>query len=241
MKKIIMKLTAVALCLCLALCFVACRETEDADDSSSQKSSNTSSTASETKPASIVGEWSASVDLTDLLKQDEDMGKYVGDEKFEMVLYFKLNDDGTANMTFDTVQLSMSARKLIDVMMRNSMEEALKEQGGNLEAVLEYYDCTYEELVEMSTGKTYEETLNEGVEAMLSELGDEDMKIGGKYLFENGNLYLYDEGEKVDKEEYIKCTVTEQNLTFVEFVTDGENDDEEMIATFKGLVFERVK
>ena len=52
---------------------------------------------------------------------------------------------------------------------------------------------------------------------------------------------MYDEGEKVDKEEYIKCTVTEQNLTFVEFVTDGENDDEEMIATFNGLVFERVK
>ncbi len=175
----------------------------------------------------IVGEWTTKIDIADILVQcpgfdtlDEDLQEIVMPKKVMAKLTFEFEEDGTASMTMhgkDAVEkwLDQAADNLTDYM-----ENIVKEQGGSMEAVEDFYG--------MSLDEYFAELLEEAVEDVADTL---DVSSEGEYKLEGDKLYLGSDG-RFDKPFVI-------DFTGDEFEIVSFSGEDAYLELYVGLTFTR--
>ena len=160
----------------------------------------------------ITGSWSADLDmsgfLNELLADDEEFGKYMTFDSFNVRLLADFSGDGAYSMRCDpdSVQAAMeSQREQITAAAISYLEDMARENG---------LDLTAEQLMEKA-GLTMDSLLTDinkffGVEKMLGGILD----MSGRYLCEDGLLALSnDPAEDPDPDKAMTVTLEGDVLT----------------------------
>lgn len=174
----------------------------------------------------IIGKWKAEVDMTEAMSEMTDMmlgSMMPGDDadkyfefdslKFDMIIEFK--EDGKMTSKFD----KKSVEKAVDGLIED-MKNGLKA----------YYEDPANEGLLGDTDVSIDETLDavfteEYASAMVDSMTAEDHN--GKYKLEGGKLYMAEEDEEFDDDDYIEYEFGFDTLVFKKAVGEDVEDIEE--------------
>jgi len=182
---------------------------------------------------SIVGSWSADVNMTEYLNQllgeEEEIGQYLTLDNFTIKLLAEFKEDGTYSMNGDpdSAQAAMDGLKeQMKTAVTAYLEDMIEQEG---------LDMSLEDLLAAS-GMSLDDLVNEMDEAYSAEDLVGDLTMEGKYLFEDGKLALSDSlDEEADIEAYEAAELKGDTLT----LTGGDDSDSEFAGLYP-VVFERV-
>lgn len=185
----------------------------------------------------IIGSWQAELELADVLTeafaQDEEMGPYLQIRSFPIQLQTVFREDGTYSMSVDHASAESAMSGLMEDL-RSSIEDYLNA------AVAEYGGTITAEEILAEDGTSMDALMAE----MELELSSGDLLSvlngEGKYLAENGRLYLSDsiqtEAGANGYETYvIEGEGADQTLT----LTAGESGGENELEPLYPMVFHR--
>lgn len=177
---------------------------------------------------SIVGTWKGSVDFSEVMTAtmsaaDETMAKYFNFPNLTLDLIMTFTADGTCTLSGDPASVDALADALGDCLMDGMVlmiEDLLKEQG---------LDITFEQYLTLA-GITREQLQ----EQMMSQFDADELLEGleteGKYMLEDGVLYLSDDlNSEVDKEDGSAYTLVDGVLTIQASNLDSDNEFVQMI------------
>ncbi len=224
MKKFLALLLAAV--MMLALC--ACGEEEESKADASKTEASTTDTSAEaskeesaeaseeSEPAvatDITGTWIGTIDLADVITASMDpetmgeMADYIVIDEFILDLAFTFEkDDCTISFTEESMDEAITG--LINTMLDGTMEyfeDTCEQQGITMEEFFAAMETTEDDF--MQTMKVmYEESFN---------AQDLQMNEGGKYLLEDGKLYMGDELETIkDSNEYLVVEINGNTMQF---------------------------
>lgn len=220
-----------ALVMVLALVFVGCDKDKDDDDKGSK---TTTEAATTTVPLSteelVVGEWSATVDFTDVLVASmlgSGMEDYFELKDFDLKVVYELKADKTYTIAMDEDTTEASAEKLADQMMDGMeayMTDLLATSG---------VDMTFDEYLETQgmTADEYKESLKEEIMLSFEIVGE------GTYTVDDDTIVLSEDGY----DETTTFTYANGSLEFVSIESDEASAEEiEMMNdAFEGVTFKK--
>ena len=164
----------------------------------------------------IVGTWEAEMSMTDYYGDDmgelEGLEDYFDFDKIKITMTFEFEKDGTYTVSVDGDEAEIKAilrdgfKKLLNDMLEGTgytLEDAAAEEGMTAD---EYLDAMMEE----SFGS--------------GDLIDVDDELG-EYKVKNGKLYLVEDGDELDEDDYFEYKLKGDKLTLVAKYSDGELDD----------------
>lgn len=229
MNKLKLGIIGILMILALLVAATGCNEAGDtsstATDSSSEAVSSVAEESSEapvTDAETILGTWETAWDMSDLFNtmismSDETMGQFVHIDKLDFPLQITFSEDATY-----TVAADMEA-------FQKSMEENADDLLEGLSSYFAYMieenelDMTVEEFLAASGIESMDEYLDmvmSGFEGTPAEF-----ESTGKWSIEDGKLYMVDEGEELNEDEYFTYKLTENQLTLLEvFGADMDED-----------------
>ncbi len=168
---------------------------------------------------SLVGTWEATVDIADAVNagisgEDEELGKYLKLDKFEMVMRFTFNEDGTFVMEGDAESMMKSmegARDVFEQGMREYLKAMFQAQGVDMEL---------DEALK-AAGIDLNALIDEMMASMDTEELAKEMRTEGQYKVKGDKLYTYD--GVMDKDVYDTFTLEGDKLTLLE--SHGQTED----------------
>lgn len=183
---------------------------DKSDYRTSEDDGNPNETPSKTAVAGVTGSWSAECDLS------EDMWNMVGEEfdfyeSFPVTLNLEVNKNGTLTIAVDEDALRKSVdtylKGMIDAAIEAAYQEAATEGISRSEfdkQVQEYYGMSLQEYVEsMITADMLMDEITNGTMELLN----------ASYQYEDGRLYIAEEGEELTEDSYWEVILTENQLT----------------------------
>ncbi len=243
MKDLLKRLLCIVLALTMVVCLVACGSSEDEDEDEEEetaeeggKKSNKKETEEETteepeEEDSLVGEWEATIDLSDYLSDmlyaELDMELDV--EDFAIVMTLVFDEDGTYEAELDISKLEGAMENLIDELWDVMMEMTAEEAGMSVEEV--------EALME-EQGVTKDALMAEMDFEGLFEEAFEDFDDKGKWVLDGDELYMAKKNPEDTDPVEIEFDGDEFSIVDGPFLGDGV--DEDMLEYVLPIVFERV-
>ncbi len=213
MKKALFSLLSLALVLCMALTFTACKAEEE-----------------EGKKDTIVGDWTTKVDLADAINATipEETQQYVKVDKFEIVMNVTFTEDGEHEKSLDEDALEEAVEDLKDDIlgdMKVYINALLAEQGINM---------TFEDYL-AATGVTEESLMSSfSVDSIVK-----GFETKGTYEIDGDKIYMLNDGEEKDDDKYEIFELDGDKLIFKE--AHGLDDaSEELQKAIYPLEFTRV-
>lgn len=190
MKKALFSLLSLALVLCMALTFTACKAEDE-----------------EGKKDTIVGDWTTKVDLADAINANipAESQQFVKVDKFELVMNVTFNEDGTFEKSLDEAALAEAVEDLkADILgdMKVYIEGILAQQGITM---------SFEDYLAAS-GVT-EESLMSSFSVDTITAGFESK---GTYEIDEDKIYMLNDGEEKDDDKYETFELDGDKLTFKE-------------------------
>lgn len=183
----------------------------------------------------LVGEWKATVDMTDYLQEKlnsiPEFGTYIEVTDFSFDVTYKFNDDFTYSRTVDEDSLDRAIEN-IKGDMKNAIyayaEEVIRQNGLNIspETMFALSGTSVDEIVE--------ESYNEELIAEMKE----DLFSEGNFEAEDGNLFTSDGVDYMpDPNTYEAYELTDNQLVLTN--ATGPDLDEEDLAAYP-MTFEKV-
>lgn len=206
MKKYLLKLACVAVLLILLLSFSGC--------GSDQKT--------------FVGEWVATVDVTELtakeMEQEEDLKDFFKFDDLTVNLIYTFNSDGTYSSKIDKESVERYCDDLVDILTLG-MEAYLKDlcntmgiditDTDTLNGILTAMGAdSIAQLAELSIDREEFSEIFEGIEEK------------GLYKASNGRLYTYEENTVPDTDIYEEYEIV--NVDEIKFVSSTETDGSDL-------------
>lgn len=230
MKKFLAMLLAIA----MLFAFAACGDDKDDDKKSSTNASDKDSGSGEkdTGKVTIVGKWETEISITELVDPEEIAAEEVDDEELidmyaalykdiKIPYVFEVNENGDASFTIGNDLLD-EMKKIIETMVtrlfedglaaamegmtQKEFEEALAEEGQSVKDLIE------ERVAQLTDNEV---NIKDTVAEMLG-MDLADLESNGKCKYEGGKLYVWEEGEELDKEIYVNVELTSKKLKFGE-------------------------
>lgn len=183
----------------------------------------------------LVGEWKATVDMTDYLQEElnsiPEFGTYIEVTDFSFDVTYKFNDDFTYSRTVDEDSVDRAIENLKGDM-KNAInayaEEAIRQNGLNIspETMFALSGTSVDEIVE--------ESYNEELIAEMKE----DLFSEGNFEAEDGKLFTSDGVDYMpDPNTYETYELTDNQLVLTN--ATGSDLDEEDLAAYP-MTFEKV-
>ena len=183
----------------------------------------------------LVGEWKATVDMTDYLQEElnsiPEFGTYIEVTDFSFDVTYKFNDDFTYSRTVDEDSVDQAIENLKGDM-KNAIyayaEEVIRQNGLNIspETMFALSGTSVDEIVE--------ESYNEELIAEMKE----DLFSEGNFEAEDGNLFTSDGVDYMpDPNTYEAYELTDNQLVLTN--ATGPDLDEEDLAAYP-MTFEKV-
>lgn len=242
MKKFA-KLMALLLALVLVLSLVACKKADNKTNqvaapggTNAQNGDNDISTPP-VQEATVEGKWAYTMDAERLISiaaeqegaSDEELDmvrQLIGDTEIRM--YLELNADGTLRFAMDPESAQAMAENMVQnlpqlmaAMYGVSMEE--------LESMLAEQGMTMEQFTDMMRDEI-------NPEDMMSDIED----VNGIYKVEGDKLYVANEGDEFDENNYLVFTLSGNTLIVTDIVGVEGEDSAEAMKQMLPLTFTRV-
>lgn len=256
MNKLKLSIISVLMILALLAMATGCGEAEntssaaadpsgEAVNSEAVSSEAASSVAEENSEApsedakTILGKWDTVWDMSGLFNTmlsmgDETMGEFVHIEKLDFPMHFTFKEDGTYSVVADEDALKASMEEMAEDLQEglNKYFEHMIEENS--------MDMTVEELLAASGMGS----MDEYIDMVMSGFEDssESFSSTGKWSIEDGKLYMIDEDEELNENEYFTYELTENELKLLEVSgTDtGEDGMEELFGDLLDELFPMV-
>ena len=203
-----------ALLLALVMVFALCACSDSGSGKDKDKGEK------KTDAELIVGTWEATVDMGEyfdtLMDYDDDMlSAYFDFTGVELVVNYEFDKDGSYKLSFsaaDEEKLEMVLRKAVEKLLNDMFEGA----GYTIEEVAAANGMTVDELVD--------DAMEEN--GVSSEAFFDDSNDSGSYKIKDGKLYLAEDGDDIDEDDYFEYKLKGDKLTLVAEYEDGELSDE---------------
>ena len=171
---------------------------------------------------SVVGKWQCTVDITDAIKEGlkaeegSDLADTLKGAKLEAIFNFEFKENGEFSMILDEDAFIESFNGLRDVLadyLKGFLSTMLGETGLSIEEALEQQGYTFDEFVD--------ETLESAVDTMKESM--EDVSKSGRYKVDGNKLYLAEDDDDFDDDEYVEFEFVDGNLKFNKIVSDDDD------------------
>lgn len=183
----------------------------------------------------LVGEWKATVDMTDYLQEEmsqlPEFGSYMEISEFTFVVYYNFNEDFTYTTSVDEDSVNTAIESVKDDL-KNAIyayaEDSIRQNGLNIspEALFALSGTSIDEIVE-------EAFSTESIESIADEFFNE-----GNFEADDGKLYMSDGYDyAVDPNSYETYELSDNQLVLTSGV-DPEFDEEDLAAY--PITFEKV-
>lgn len=183
----------------------------------------------------LVGEWKATVDMTDYLQEEmsqlPEFGSYMEISEFTFVVYYNFNEDFTYTTSVDEDSVNTAIESVKDDL-KNAIyayaEDSIRQNGLNIspEALFALSGTSIDEIVE-------EAFSTESIESIADEFFNE-----GNFEAGDGKLYMSDGYDyAVDPNSYETYELSDNQLVLTSGV-DPEFDEEDLAAY--PITFEKV-
>ena len=171
----------------------------------------------------FIGTWKAAIDVTDtvtegLAQEGGEIADYINLGKFEFVLLFTFNEDGTYSMSADENSLNDSIEN-VKVALKDGLtkycEEMIADTG---------LDMSVDDVLMLSTGMSMDEMIEEGFSDDLFSGAIEEIESSGKWNAEDGKLYISDSmAGDIDETSYVPYEITSNEIKLAK--PEGFEDD----------------
>ena len=175
----------------------------------------------------FVGTWNATLDMTDVLneslregiaEEDETMADYFSVDKFDFVVEFTFNEDGTYSTTVDEASLNRSSDAL-----KASVKDGLMRYFEDMVAEMDL-DMSVEDLLDLS-GRSIDALLDEALPTDLFDDVLDEFRLKGNWKAENGKLHTTESvDESIDKNAYELYEFTSNGDIKLSLVDDSEDE-----------------
>jgi len=247
MKDLLKRLLCIVLALTMVVALVACGssdededEEEDEDIVEEKKSNkkNNKETEEETteEPEEdenpLVGEWEATIDLSDYLSDMmyAEMGVDMDVEDFKMIMTIEFDEDGSYKADLDLSPMEDAMEDFIDQLWDIIIEMYAEESGvtvAEMEAAMEEQGVTKDALMEKMD-----------MEAMFEEAFESfEDEAKGEWVLDGDELYMAKKDPEDTDPVVIEIDGDEFSIVEGEFMGDM---DEDMMEYMYPIVFERV-
>lgn len=214
------RIAALLLALVMVFALCACSDSgsgkdKDKDDDKVEK------VEKKTDAELIVGTWEAKLDMGEyfdtLTDSDPDMAvmaAYFDFSGVELAVNYEFDKDGSYRLSF-----SAADEEKLRIAFRNAVGKLVNDMLVGTGYTLE--DAAAEE------GMTVDELLDAVMEenGFNSEDFFDDSNESGSYKIKDGKLYLAEDGDDIDDDDYFEYKLKGDKLTLVAKYSDGEVDD----------------
>ncbi len=246
MKDLLKRLLCIVLALTMVVCLVACGSSEDEEEEEEEETTEedgkkggkkdketTAETTEEPEEevSPLVGEWEATVDLSDYVSDGlYAQGMEIDVEDFAIVMTYTFDEDGTYEAELDTSMLEDSIDGIMDQLWELLIEISAEQAGVSLEEM---------EAALVAEGYTKDVLKAElGLEESVAETFEE-IAESGEWVLEDDELFMH----KKNPEKADPVTIEfdgDDEFSIVDGPFLGDDVDEEMLEYILPIVFERV-
>ncbi len=210
------RIAALLLALVMVFALCACSDSGSGKD----KDDKVEKVEKKTDAELIVGTWEAKLDMGEyfdaLMDSDPDMAAmsaYFDFTGVELVVSYEFDKDGSYKLSF-----SAADEEKLEMAFRNAVEKLVNDMLAGTGYTLE--DAAAEE------GMTVDELLDAVMEENFnSEDFFSDSSESGSYEIKDGKLYLAENGDELEDDDYFEVKLKGDKLTLVAKYSDGEIDD----------------
>lgn len=167
---------------------------------------------------SLVGTWTGSVDMTDMLNDEmaaAEIDAYFQFTELSLRLVMTFTEEGTCSLAIDETSVT-ELLEAVKVQMKDGMVAMLQEQ---LKAM--NVDMSVDELLAQS-GMTLDELIDQSMEGALSEDMFSGLETETSYMAKGGMLYIDDAPEDLDESSANPYEISGNTLT----IQISEEEDE---------------
>lgn len=242
MKDLLKRLLCIVLALTMVVALVACGSSEDEDEEEEEtveegkksNKKNKKETEEETEEPeeedSLVGEWEATLDLSDYLSDMlyAELEVDIDVEDFAIIMTIEFKEDGTYKADLDMSPMEDAMEDLIDQIWEIAIEMAAEEAGmtvAEVEKMMEEQGITKDVLME-------EMDLEAAMEEAFESFEDE---AKGEWVLDGDELYMAKKNPEDTDPVIIEFDGDEFSIVEGDFM-----DDEDMMEYLFPIVFERV-